>query len=82
MADGNEPRFGAPVLVTITNILRLQDGREIGVDPDGLIVFDRVPEASEKVSHICLTILETTPGTQYKDLCVSEIAVVDGFKIL
>lgn len=76
------PRFGAPVLVTITNILRLQDGREIGVDPDGLIVFDRVPEASEKVSHICLTILETTPGTQYKDLCVSEIAVVDGFKIL
>lgn len=77
-----KPFFGKPVLISITNIPRMEDGREIGVDPDGMIVFDRVPEDSEMVSRICLTILETVPGTQYKDLCVSEISVLDGFKIL
>ena len=77
------PFFGQPVLVSITNLYRSLTGREIGVDPeDGTIVYDRVPEASEKVSRICLTILETVPGTQYKDLCVSELSVLDGFVIL
>lgn len=77
------PRFGEPILVSITNLYRSLTGREIGVDPeDGTIVYDRVPEESEKVSRICLTILETTPGTQYKDLCVSDISVLDGFIIL
>ena len=50
------------------------------MDPDGLILFDKVPFPSDYVSHIRLTILSVTPGTKYKDLCISDIVVLDGFE--
>ena len=56
------------------------NGRQTGVDPDGLILFDKVPFPSDYVSHIRLTILSITPGTKYKDLCISDIVVLDGFE--
>lgn len=76
------PRFGVPVLVNLTSIQRMLYGREAGSDEDGIIEYCKVPADAEKISRIRLTVLEVTPGTQYKDLCLSEISVLDGFTIL
>ncbi|MBR3065269.1 MAG: hypothetical protein IKG90_06445 [Bacteroidales bacterium] len=73
-------RFGDLSLLSITNLDRMLNGRQTGVDPDGLILFDKVPFPSDYVSHIRLTILSVTPGTKYKDLCISDIVVLDGFE--
>lgn len=72
--------FGDLSLLAITNLPRQIYGREKGVDPDGIILFDKVPFASDYVSHIKITILETTPGTKYQDLCISDLVVLDGFE--
>lgn len=80
--ESSKPRFGAPVLVTVTDLLRMENGREEGVDENGILLFNKVPEEDEKVSRIRLTVLEVEPGTQYKDLCLSELSVLDGFVIL
>lgn len=76
------PRFGVPVLVNLTSIQRMLYGREVGSDEDGIIEYCKVPDDAENISRIRLTVLEVTPGTQYKDLCLSEISVLDGFTIL
>ena len=73
-------RFGDLSLLSITKLDRMLNGRQTGVDPDGLILFDKVPFPSDYVSHIRLTILSITPGTKYKDLCISDIVVLDGFE--
>lgn len=76
------PRFGAVSLLNVTNISRMMDGREIGEDEDGIFLYKRVPEDLEKVSRIRMTVLEVVPGTKYKDLCLSELMLLDGFIIL
>ena len=72
-------KLGGVTMLTITDLRRQIDGRETGVDEDGIYLFDKVPFPSEYVSHIKLTILSVIPGTKYKDLCVSDIVVLDGF---
>lgn len=78
----NEPpaRFGDISLLTITNLPRQLYGREKGVDQDGIILFDKVPFPSDFISHIKITVLDTTPGSKYQDLCISDIIVLDGFE--
>lgn len=73
-------RFGDISLLAITNLSRQLYGRETGVDPDGIILYDKVPFSSENISHIKITVLATTPGTKYQDLCISDIVVLDGFE--
>ena len=80
--ESEKPRFGAPVLVCVTSLNRMSYGREEGVDEDGVLLFDKVSEEDEKISRIRLTVLEVVPGTQYRDLCLSELSVLDGFVIL
>ncbi|MCR5744686.1 MAG: hypothetical protein K6G41_02630, partial [Bacteroidales bacterium] len=72
-------RFNDISLLAITNLSRQLYGRETGVDPDGIILYDKVPFASEYISHIKITVLATTPGTKYQDLCISDLVVLDGF---
>lgn len=72
-------RFGDISLLAVTNLSRQLCGREKGVDPDGIILYDKVPFTAENISHIKITVLATTPGTKYQDLCVSDIVVLDGF---
>ena len=80
--ESRAQRFGAVTLQSITNIEREMYGRETGIDEDGVYQYDKVPADAEKVSRIRLTVLETVPGTKYKDLCLSELSVLDGFVIL
>ena len=80
--ESRVPRFGAVTLESITNIERDIYGRELGTDEDGVYQYDKVPAEAEKVSRIRLTVLEVEPGTKYKDLCLSELSVLDGFIIL
>ena len=72
-------RFNDISLLAVTNLSRQLYGRETGVDPDGIILYDKVPFASEYISHIKITVLATTPGTKYQDLCISDLVVLDGF---
>lgn len=80
--ESRTPRFGEITLLPVTNLLRQMDGRETGVDEDGIYQYDKVPFTSEYVSRIRLTVLEVDPGTKYKDLCLSDLIVLDGFRIL
>ncbi len=80
--DSRIPRFGAVSLLSVTNLDRDIYGRELGADEEGNIQYDKVSADAEKVTGIRLTVLETTPGTRYKDLCLSELVVLDGFTIV
>ena len=73
------PRYGDISMLSITDLGRILYGRETGVDDDGICLYDKVPTESEYVSHIKLTILSVIPGTKYRDLCVSDIVILDGF---
>ena len=66
----------------VTSLVRQICGRYKGMGEDGLSLFEEVPFSSEYVKHIRLTVLSVTPGTKYKDLCLSELTVLDGFKII
>ena len=77
-----DPCFGLPTLVPVTSLVRQICGRYKGMGEDGLSLFEEVPFSSEYVKHIRLTVLSVTPGTKYKDLCLSELTVLDGFKII
>lgn len=79
LKDEPVARFGDISLLTVTNLSRQLYGRETGVDPDGIILYDKVPFTAENISHIKITVLATTPGSKYQDLCVSDIVVLDGF---
>lgn len=80
--ESRVPRFGEITLLPVTNLSRQIYGRETGVDEDGIYQYDKVPFASENVARIRLTVLEVEPGTKYKDLCLSDLIVLDGFRIL
>ena len=69
-------------MIPVTTLFREQDGRQKGEDENGIILFDKVPFSSEYVSSIRMTVLEVEPGTKYKDLCVSDLLILDGFKML
>lgn len=73
------PRFGDISMLTVTDLSRQIHGRETGVDSNGVVLYDEVPFASEYVSHIKITVLSVVPGAKYKDLCISDIVVLDGF---
>ena len=78
--DDSPARFGDLSFLTITTLDRQCHGRETGrMDADENPIYEKVPFASEAVSHIRLTVLSVTPGTKYKDLCISDILVFDGF---
>lgn len=69
--------FGEPAMLVVTSIPRLVYGREVFVN--GELRTRHVSPKDEYVSHIRLTILKTIPGTRYKDLCVSDIRIIDAF---
>ena len=73
------PAFGRASAIKVTDLYRSLNGRELGSDEDGIILYDKVSEDAEKVASIRLTVLEVEPGTKYKDLCVSDLVVLDGF---
>ena len=78
--DDSPAHFGDLSLLTITSLDRQCRGRETGrMDADENSIYEKVPFASEAVSHIRLTVLSVTPGTKYKDLCISDLLVFDGF---
>lgn len=79
LREDHAPRFGEISLLTITDINRML-GRITGLDEEtGIYQVEEVPFTSEYVSHIRLTVLEVTPGAKYKDLCVSDLILLDGF---
>ena len=80
--ESGTPRFGEIMLLPVTNLYRQVYGRETGVDEEGIYQYDKVPFTSEYVSRIRLTVLEADPGTKYKDLCLSGLIVLDGYRIL
>ncbi|MBQ9661271.1 MAG: hypothetical protein IJV37_08470 [Bacteroidales bacterium] len=82
LSEEYNARFGRPTMVLVTSLDRDLYGRELGSDENGIIRYDKVSADAEKVSGIRLTVLEVVPGTKYKDLCVSDIVVLDGFTIL
>ena len=81
LRDDREPRFGEPAMISVTDLRRQAYGRLL---PDPEIeyayIYDKVPEEADLVAHIRLTVLEVVPGTRYKDLCVSSLVLLDGFK--
>lgn len=82
LSEADSPRFGSIVMIPVTTLFREQDGRQKGEDENGIILFDKVPFSSEYVSSIRMTVLEVEPGTKYKDLCLSDLLILDGFKML
>ena len=82
LTEEETPRFGNVSMIAVTDLHRQRDGRELGSDEDGIIQYDKVSADAEKVSSIRLTILDVVPGTKYKDLCVSDLIILDGFPIL
>ena len=82
LSEADSPRFGSIVMIPVTTLFREQDGRQKGEDENGIILFDKVPFSSEYVSSIRITVLEVEPGTKYKDLCLSDLLILDGFKML
>ena len=81
LCESFKPRFGAATFVSVTNLLREMNGRNLGGNEDNPR-DEKVPADAEKVSRIRMTVLEVVPGTKYKDLCLSELSVLDGFVIL
>ena len=81
LCESFKPRFGAATFVSVTNLLREMNGRNLGGNEDNPR-YEKVPADAEKVSRIRMTVLEVVPGTKYKDLCLSELSVLDGFVIL
>ena len=79
LRDADIPRFGEISMLNITTLPRQQYGRMTGEDENGIILYDKVPSASDAVSHIRITVLSTSLGTKYKDLCISDLVVLDGF---
>ena len=79
LREADIPRFGDITMLPVTSLNRQLNGREKGVDPDGIILFDKVPFAAEAVSHIRITVLSVSPGARYNDLCISDLIVLDGF---
>ena len=79
LRESDTPRFGEITMLSITDLTRQLCGRRTGMDENGVFLFDKVPFASEAVSHIRLTILDVTPGTKYNDLCISDLVVLNGF---
>lgn len=79
--DGSS-RFGEYTFISLTNIDRYYFGRLI---PDPEIEYayirEKRPEGSDNIKHIRMTVLEVVPGTKYQDLCVSDILLLDGFKV-
>ena len=82
LMEESAPRFGGVSMIAVTDLQRSLNGRELGSDEDGIIQYDKVSAEADKVSSIRLTILDVVPGTKYKDLCVSDLVVLDGFIIL
>lgn len=82
LSETETPRFGFVSMIAVTDLHRQRDGRELGSDDDGIIQYDKVSADADKVSSIRLTILDVVPGTKYKDLCVSDLIILDGFIIL
>ena len=80
LSEKTSPRFGRAALIPVTTLERAMNGREKGSDPDGIILYDKVSADADKVSSIRLTVLEVVPGTKYKDLCLSDLIVLDGFR--
>ena len=80
LRDADIPRFGEISMLPITTLNRQLNGRMTGEDENGIILFDKVPAASDAVSHIRITVLSVSPGAKYSDLCVSGLQVFDGFK--
>ena len=78
LTDSNAPSFGAVTLLSVTDLHALKLERDENGD---VRVGQATPEVPE-VSSIRLTVLDVVPGTKYKDLCLSELSVLDGFVIL
>lgn len=79
LRDDRTPRYGEPSFLSITDVRRQAWGRETGVDEDGIYHYSKPPFESENVKHIRLTVLETSKGLKYSDLCLSDLIILDGF---
>ncbi len=79
LCEEEAPAFGRPSLLTVSNLYRSLYGRELGADEDGIYQYDKVSEEADRVASIRMTVLEVVPGTKYKDLCLSDLVVLDGF---
>ena len=82
LCEESSPHYGRVSMIPVTDIDRSMYGRNLGADEDGIYQFDKVSEDADKVKSIRMTVLEVVPGTKYKDLCLSEHTVIDGFIIL
>jgi len=79
LRESDTPRFGEISMLPITTLNRQFEGRMVGENEDGIILYNQVPFSSEAVAHIRITVLSVSPGTKYSDLCISELLVLDGF---
>lgn len=78
-SEESSPAFGRASVLLVTDLYRSLNGRELGADEDGIYQYEKVSEDADKVASIRLTVLKVEPGTRYKDLCLSDLVVLDGF---
>ena len=79
LCEEDAPAFGRASVLKVSDIYRSLYGRELGADEDGIYQYDKVSEEADRVASIRMTVLEVVPGTKYKDLCLSDLVVLDGF---
>ena len=79
LCEEDAPAFGRASVLIVSDLNRSLYGRELGADEDGIYQYDKVSEEADRVASIRLTVLEVVPGTRYKDLCLSDLVVLDGF---